>query len=64
LNVNTDRLARILSQYAGEVMEEKGAAVVLMKNQVIVSSNAIDITSRVMERANQLINTDTFLIKE
>jgi len=64
LNENTDRLARILSQYAGEVMEEKGAAVVLMKNQVIVSSNAIDITSRVMERANQLINTDTFLIKE
>jgi hypothetical protein len=38
--------------------------VVLMKNQVIVSSNAIDITSGVMERANQLINTDTFLIKE
>ncbi len=64
LNENTDRLARILSQYAGEVMEEKGAAVVLMKNQVIVSSNAIDITSGVMERANQLINTDTFLIKE
>ena len=64
LNVNTDRLARILSQYAGEVMEEKGATVVLMKNQVIVSSNAIDITSGVMERANQLINTDTFLIKE
>ena len=64
LNENTDRLARILSQYAGEVMEEKGATVVLMKNQVIVSSNAIDITSRVMERANQLINTDTFLIKE
>ena len=45
LNENTDRLARILSQYAGEVMEEKGATVVLMKNQVIVSSNAIDITS-------------------
>ena len=64
LNENTDRLARILSQYAGEVMEEKGATVVLMKNQVIVSSNAIDITSGVMERANQLINTDTFLIKE
>ena len=64
LNENTDRLARILSQYAGEVMEEKGAAVVLMKNQVIVSSNAIDITSGVMERANQLIKTDTFLIKE
>ena len=64
LNENTDRLARILSQYAGEVMEEKGATVVLMKNQVIVSSNAIDITSGVMERANQLINNDTFLIKE
>ena len=64
LNENTDRLSRILSQYAGEVMEEKGATVVLMKNQVIVSSNAIDITSGVMERANQLINTDTFLIKE
>lgn len=64
LNENTDRLARILSQYAGEVMEEKGATVVLMKNQVIVSSNAIDITSGVMERANQLINTDTFLTKE
>jgi len=64
LNENTDRLARILSQYAGEVMEEKGATVVLMKNQVIVSSNAIDITSGVMERANQLINTDTFLMKE
>ena len=64
LNANTDRLARILSQYAGEVMEEKGATVVLMKNQVIVSSNAIDITSGVMERANQLINTDTFLMKE
>ena len=64
LNENTDRLARILSQYAGEVMEEKGATVVLMKNQVIVSSNAIDITSGVMERANQSINTDTFLIKE
>ena len=64
LNENTDRLARILSQYAGEVMEEKGATVVLMKNQVIVSSNAIDITSGVMERANQLINTDTFLVKE
>lgn len=64
LNENTDRLARILSQYAGEVMEEKGATVVLMKNQVIVSSNAIDITSGVMERANRLINTDTFLKKE
>jgi len=64
LNENTDRLARILSQHAGEVMEEKGATVVLMKNQVIVSSNAIDITSGVMERANQLINTDTFLVKE
>ena len=61
LNEDTDRLARILSQYAGEVMEEKGAGLVLMKNQVIVSSNAIDITSVVMERANQLINVDAFL---
>ena len=32
-----------------------------MKNQVIVSSNAIDITSVVMEKANQLINVDAFL---
>ena len=64
LNKNTDRLARILSQYAGEVMEEKGATVVLMRNQVIVSSNAIDITFSVIERANQLINNATFLIKE
>ncbi len=61
LNQDTDRLARILSQYAGEVMEEKGASVVLMKNQVIVSSNAIDITSIVMERADQLINIEIFL---
>ena len=61
LNEYTDRLARILSQYAGEVMEEKGASLVLMKNQVIVSSNAIDITFVVMERANQLINIDAFL---
>ena len=61
LNEYTDRLARILSQYAGEVMEEKDASLVLMKNQVIVSSNAIDITSVVMERANQLINIDAFL---
>ena len=60
LNQDTDRLARILSQYAGEVMEEKGASVVLMKNQVIVSSNAIDITSIVMERADQLINIEIF----
>ena len=61
LNEYTDRLARIMSQYAGEVMEEKGASLVLMKNQVIVSSNAIDITSVVMEKANQLINVDAFL---
>ena len=61
LNEYTDRLARVLSQYAGEVMEEKGASLVLMKNQVIVSSNAIDITSVVMERANQLIKVDAFL---
>ena len=61
LNEYTDRLARILSQYAGKVMEEKGASLVLMKNQVIVSSNAIDITFVVMERANQLINIDAFL---
>lgn len=61
LNEYTDRLARILSQYAGEVMEEKDANLVLMKNQVIVSSNAIDITTVVMERANQLINIDAFL---
>ena len=61
LSEDTDRLARILSQYGGEVMEEKGASLVLMKNQVIVSSNAIDITFIVMERANQLINIDTFL---
>ena len=61
LNQDTDRLARILSQYAGEGMEEKGASVVLMKNQVIVSSNAIDITSIVMERADQLINIEIFL---
>jgi len=61
LSKDTDRLARILSQYAGEVMEEKGASLVLMKNQVIVSSNAIDITLIVMERANQLINIDIFL---
>ena len=61
LNKDTDRLARIMSQYAGEVMEEKGASLVLMKNQVIVSSNAIDVTFIVMERANQLINIDTFL---
>ena len=61
LNEHTDRLARIMSQYAGEVMEEKGASLVLMKNQVIVSSNAIDITSVVMEKANQLINVDAFL---
>ena len=57
----TDRLARLMSQYAGEVMEEKGASLVLMKNQVIVSSNAIDITSVVMEKANQLINVEAFL---
>ncbi len=61
LNEHTDRLARLMSQYAGEVMEEKGASLVLMKNQVIVSSNAIDITSVVMEKANQLINVDAFL---
>ena len=61
LNEYTDRLARKLSPYAGEVMEEKGASVVLIKNQLIVSSNAIDITVVVMEKANQLINIDAFL---
>ncbi len=61
LSADTDRLALLLSQVAGAVMEEKGAMLVMMKNQVIVSSNKIDITSIVMERANQIIDLDSFV---
>ena len=61
LNSDTDRLALVLSQIAGTVMEEKGAMLVMMKNQVFVSSNKIDITSIVMERANQTIELGSFL---
>ena len=55
LNTEMERLALVLSQIAGTVMEEKGALLVMMKNQVIVSSNKIDITSEVMDRANKTI---------
>jgi len=64
LSADTDRLALLLSQVAGAVMEEKGAMLVMMKNQVIVSSNKIDITSIVMERANQIIDLDSFVKKD
>ena len=61
LNKETERLALVLSQIAGTVMEEKGALLVMMKNQVIVSSNKIDITSEVMDRANKTIELGRFL---
>ena len=63
LSEDTDRLGLVLSQIAGAIMEEKGALMVMMKNQVIVSSNQIDITSIVMDRANKSIDVDNFLNK-
>ena len=63
LSEDTDRLGLVLSQIAGAIMEEKGALIVMMKNQVIVSSNQIDITSIVMDRANKSIDVDNFLNK-
>ena len=63
LSEDTDRLGLVLSQIAGAIMEEKGALMVMMKNQVIVSSNQIDITSIVMDRANKSIDVDKFLNK-
>ena len=64
LSTDTDRLAVVLSQIAGTVMEEKGALFVIMKNQVIVSSNKIDITAVVIDRANKTINLDSYLAEE
>lgn len=52
LQQKTDRLAIVFSNLAGQIMEERGASVVLMKNQAVVSSVTVDITEDVLRRAN------------
>ena len=47
-----DQLALVFSNVAGQIMEERGASVVLLKNQTVVSSISVDITVDVLRRVD------------